>query len=116
MVPLVRAACWPSRATGMRRGLMYRNAIGAAALALAVMSLPSAAEARIKAGMLDCDVSGGFGWIIGSVKTVNCIFTPDVPGPIERYVGTIRKFGLDIGVTGRQQMVWAVFADAWPAT
>src|SRR5262249_52408184 len=92
-----------------QEGLM-KKAIGAAALALAVMSLGPAAEARVKAGGLSCDVSGGFGWIIGSVKTVSCVFTPDNGGPREAYQGTIRKFGLDIGVTTRQEMVWIVFA------
>ena len=89
------------------------KAIGSVALALAVMSLAPAAQARVKAGTLSCDVSGGFGWIIGSAKSVSCIFTPDQPGPTEAYVGVIRKFGLDIGATGRQQMVWGVFADTW---
>ena len=89
------------------------RAIGAVALALAVMSFAPGAQAQIKAGVLSCDVSGGFGWIIGSVKSVNCVFIPDVPGPREAYVGTIRKFGLDLGVTTRQEMVWGVFANTW---
>jgi len=92
---------------------MNCKAIGAVALALAVLSFAPAAEARIKAGVLTCDISGGWGWIIGSVKEVNCVFAPDVPGPGERYVGSIRKFSLDIGATGRQVMVWGVFADTW---
>jgi uncharacterized protein DUF992 len=94
---------------------MYRKAIGAAALALAVAlasSGPAAAQ-RVKAGTLNCDVSAGWGWIIGSAKSVTCIFVPDVPGPQEAYVGVIRKFGLDIGATGRQSMVWGVFAEGW---
>jgi hypothetical protein len=41
---------------------------------------------------------------------VSCIFTPDRPGPSEGYVGVINKFGLDIGVTTRQSMLWGVFA------
>src|SRR5262249_10446541 len=101
------------RGTGYQEGLM-KKAIGAAAVALAVMSFSPAAEARVKAGGLSCDVSGGFGWIVGSVKTVTCVFTPDNGGPREAYQGTIRKFGLDIGVTTRQEMVWIVFADTWP--
>jgi hypothetical protein len=87
--------------------------IGAVALALALLSLAPAAEARVKAGVLSCDIAGGFGWIIGSSKQVSCIFTPEQPGPPEAYVGTIRKFGLDIGATSRQHMVWGVFADTW---
>ena len=90
---------------------MYRIVIGAAALALAVASADPAAAQRIKAGLLDCDVAGGFGWIIGSQKSVNCVFTPDRPGPQEFYVGNITKFGLDIGATAGGRMVWGVFMD-----
>src|SRR5438874_9784349 len=90
---------------------MYRKVIGAAALALAVAAADPAAAQRIKAGILDCDVSGGFGWIIGSQKSVACVFTPDRPGPQEFYTGTISKFGLDIGATAAGRMVWGVFAD-----
>ena len=82
------------------------KAIGAG-LALAVMVFaPAAAQAQVKAGVLSCDVAGGFGWVLGSSKSVSCIFT----GPTEGYVGVINKFGLDIGVTTRQSMVWGVFA------
>jgi hypothetical protein len=96
-------------------GLMYRKAIGiaAAALALALASSGPAAAQRVKAGTLNCDVSAGFGWIIGSVKQVSCLFIPDLPGPQEAYVGSISKFGLDIGATGRQSMVWGVYAEGW---
>jgi len=85
------------------------KAIGAG-LALAVLLFAPAAQAQVKAGVLNCDVSGGFGWVLGSSKTVSCIFTPDRPGPTEGYVGVINKFGLDIGVTTRQSMMWGVFA------
>jgi len=86
------------------------KAIGAG-LALAVMVFaPAAAQAQVKAGVLSCDVAGGFGWVLGSSKSVSCIFTPDRPGPTEGYVGVINKFGLDIGVTTRQSMLWGVFA------
>jgi hypothetical protein len=93
---------------------MLRKVAWAAALALLVTSLdPAAAQrpTRVKTGVLDCDVSGGWGWIIGSQKSVNCVFTPDQPGPREAYVGTISKFGLDIGATSRSQMAWVVYAD-----
>ena len=84
---------------------MFRKAMGAVALALALGSFDPAAAQRpvwAKTGVLNCDVSGGWGWIIGSVKRVSCVFTPDRPGPVEYYGGSIRKFGLDIGATGRQ--------------
>jgi hypothetical protein len=33
-----------------------------------------------------------------------------VPGPIERYVGTVTRYGLDLGVTGPGDIDWAVLA------
>jgi len=90
-------------------GDFMSKAIGAG-LALAVLLLAPAAQAQVKAGVLSCDVSGGFGWVLGSSKSVSCIFTPDRPGPTEGYVGVINKFGLDLGVTTRQSMIWGVFA------
>jgi Protein of unknown function (DUF992) len=93
---------------------MLCKVIGAAALTLAVVSIGPAAAQRpvwVKTGVLNCDVSGGWGWIIGSQKSVQCLFTPDVPGRPEYYVGTISKFGLDIGATARSQMVWVVYAE-----
>ena len=59
-------------------------------------------------GTLNCDVSGGIGFIIGSQREINCLFTPNYPAPPEQYVGVISKVGLDIGVTGAGQLVWAV--------
>jgi hypothetical protein len=70
----------------------------------------AAAQDRVKAGTLVCDVSGGLGMIIGSKKGVQCLFNPSLAGPAEGYVGTITKFGLDIGATKAGQMVWAVYA------
>jgi hypothetical protein len=93
---------------------MFRKAMGAAALVLALASIDPAAAQRpvwAKTGVLNCDVSGGWGWIIGSQKAVQCVFTPDIPARQEFYVGTISKFGLDIGATARSQMVWAVYAE-----
>jgi hypothetical protein len=87
--------------------------MGALILALAAMSFdPEIAQAqRIRTGVLNCDVSAGLGLIIGSQRSVNCLFTPDLGGPQEGYFGTITKFGLDIGATAGGTMVWAVYAD-----
>jgi uncharacterized protein DUF992 len=91
---------------------MSRQIVGLAAFALMALAADPAAAQQVRAGVLNCDVSGGFGFIIGSQKSVSCLFTPDRPGaPQEAYVGVISKFGLDIGATGGSQMVWAVFAE-----
>jgi len=84
----------------------------AAVLALATLLAPGAqAQDRVQVGVLDCNVSGGIGVIIGSRKTVSCRFSPAPgSGPQEIYYGTITKFGLDIGATTAGRMVWTVFA------
>ena len=92
---------------------MRRAIMGALILALAALSFSgeTAQAQRVRAGVLNCDISAGLGLIIGSQRTVNCLFTPDVPGPQEGYFGTITKFGLDVGATAGGSMVWAVYAD-----
>jgi hypothetical protein len=65
---------------------------------------------RIQAGTLTCDISGGIGLILGSQRTLNCSFTPAVPGPIEFYAGSLTKLGVDLGITTGGVMVWVVYA------
>ena len=50
----------------------------------------------------------GVGFIFGSSKDMSCRF--EHPGGVERYSGTISKFGIDIGITGKAYMRWAVLA------
>ena len=92
---------------------MRRVFAGALILALATVSFNggTAQAQRVRTGVLTCDVSAGIGLIIGSQRSVNCLFTPDQPSPQEGYFGTITKFGLDIGATAGGSMVWAVYAD-----
>jgi hypothetical protein len=88
-------------------------AVAAVSLALGSATLTDAAaqgRERVQAGALTCDISAGIGLIIGSKKQVTCMFTPTQPGPREVYVGSITKFGLDIGATAGGQMAWAVYA------
>ena len=86
--------------------------LGALALGFVTVIGGASAQDRVKAGTLVCDVSAGLGMIIGSQKGVQCMFNPDQPGPQEAYIGTISKFGLDIGATSGGQMVWAVYASS----
>jgi Protein of unknown function (DUF992) len=91
---------------------MFRYAVGAAALTLAVASAAPTAAQRVRAGVLTCDISAGMSFIVGSQKSVMCTFAPEPPGPEQVYSGSISKFGLDIGATGGGVMVWAVFTDS----
>lgn len=76
----------------------------------AMVAASSAAHERTQVGELTCDISGGIGLILGSKRTLNCIFMPSTPGPVEHYTGTLTKLGVDIGVTSGGVMVWLVYA------
>lgn len=94
---------------------MHRPLSAFAALAVvAAVALPAPTMAqganRTKVGTLTCDISAGIGLIIASKKDVTCMFTPSERGPREVYVGSISKFGLDVGATAGGEMIWAVYA------
>jgi len=94
----------------MRRSIFA--VLGSTAL-LAVAALYSPTHAQSKSGVnvgsLTCNVAGGVGFVFGSSKELNCLFSR-TDGIAERYVGTIKRFGVDIGFTKEAQMVWLVFA------
>jgi hypothetical protein len=93
---------------------MTGRMIGAMAIALCATALPTAhanaqQPTRVQAGLLRCDVSAGIGQIIGSTRSLSCVFER-LRGHPERYRGIIRHAGLDIGATSRGVMVWGVLA------
>ena len=69
---------------------------------------PAQAQA-VKAGIMTCNVAGGFGFIFGSSRSVNCTFAPGGVAP-QHYVGAINKFGVDIGYVEGAVIAWAVLA------
>jgi hypothetical protein len=93
---------------------MLKRAGRVTALVVALAWVTPGAAQQIRAGLLTCNVSGGLGFIVGSRKTISCVFKPDqpsFPSHQEDYDGTITKFGLDLGITGGGMMVWAVFTN-----
>ena len=92
--------------------------IGSTALAVATAGLMTfaigiAAQAEtpkgVNAGSLTCNVAGGTGFVFGSSKELDCILArPN--GTAERYTGTVKKYGVDIGFTKQGHIVWLVFA------
>ncbi len=82
-------------------------ALAAAAALSAFLSGPAAAQDRVEAGILRCDVAGGVGFIVGSTKDLTCRFER-ADGSVGNYKGVIRKFGLDIGETQQTVIVWGV--------
>ena len=66
--------------------------------------------ARVEVGSLTCRIDGGASYVFGSTRSLSCKFESAAGGPAEYYEGDIKRFGLDIGVTGETFMGWAVFA------
>jgi hypothetical protein len=90
----------------MRRTLLAL--LGATAVA-ALSATASAQGGGVNAGSLNCRVSGGMGFVFGSSKDLDCLFVrPD--GKAERYVGSINKYGIDLGFTKEAHIIWLVFA------
>lgn len=89
-----------------------------AGAAMAIMAIQSPALAqdgqpveRVEAGVLECAVDGGDGFIFGSTKDLSCTFTSvDETRPPEPYFGVISRFGIDIGSTSQGVISWAVLA------
>ena len=89
-----------------------RLMIGAAALAIGAVAFAGTADAAphgVKVGTLTCNVASGWGFIFGSSKDLHCTFRPSARAS-EHYVGSVSKFGVDIGYTEGGVLVWAVFA------
>ena len=85
-----------------------RAALMAATVVAAAMTLGPEAGAQqgVKAGMLTCNESSGWGLIFGSSRELKCVFSQDG----SHYIGHIRQFGVDIGYQAGGVIAWAVFA------
>jgi hypothetical protein len=82
--------------------------LAASVAALAGMTQAASAD-QVKAGTLNCEVSGGLGMIVASQRAMHCSFTAD-DGRVDHYLGSITKVGVDLGVTNDGRLIWAVFA------
>jgi hypothetical protein len=84
-------------------------AISALALLGAVAFGSQSQASGVKVGVLTCNESSGWGFVVGSTKDINCTFSrPN--GKVERYHGSISQYGVDIGYTQSAVIVWGVVA------
>ena len=85
-------------------------AICALGLAAATSILGTPAQAQgVQVGTITCNVASGFGFVFGSSRAINCTFAP-AGGPPQHYVGSIDKFGVDIGYLQGGVIIWTVVA------
>jgi hypothetical protein len=89
-----------------------RNLAGIAAIALAASASGAHAQqplSRVQVGVLECRGGASVGFIVGSVTNLGCVLR--IEGvPEDRYIATIRKVGLDLGITQETALAWGVYA------
>ena len=64
---------------------------------------------RVQVGVLECRGGASIGFIVGSVTNLGCVLRIDGM-PEDRYVATIRKVGVDLGITQETALAWGVYA------
>jgi hypothetical protein len=88
--------------------LRFSLLIGAAAALLASV-INASAQQRVQVGVLECRGGSSVGFIVGSVTNLGCVLRVN-GAPDDSYVATIRKVGLDLGITAESALAWAVYA------
>lgn len=87
---------------------MRRSFILAASM-LAALAGAAHAQDRVQVGVLECRGGASIGFVVGSVTNLGCVLR--IAGlPEDRYIATIRKVGLDLGITQETALAWAVYA------
>jgi hypothetical protein len=97
----------------MRRSVVPAFVLAGAAVTMLVIWFSGAnAEQpiqRVQVGVLECRGGTSIGFIVGSVTNLGCVLR--VNGmPEDRYVATIRKVGVDLGITEETALAWGVYA------
>lgn len=88
---------------------MRLSTLGFAAAALIGSMASAHAVPAVRAGILQCQAGQNVGFVVGSVANFNCLFQSEGRRP-EPYVATVRRFGVDLGVTQQTELTWAVNA------
>ena len=88
---------------------------GAAAALIALYAGAVAQQPRqpVKVGVLECRGGASVGFVVGSVTHLGCVFHADGL-PEDRYVATIRKVGVDLGITQESVKVWDMMESPCP--
>ncbi len=64
---------------------------------------------RVQVGILECRGGASIGFVVGSVTNLGCVLRAEGM-PEDRYVATIRKVGVDLGITQETALAWGVYA------
>jgi hypothetical protein len=76
---------------------------------LALLAPGVASAQSLKAGVLQCHLSGGVGMILMMNQSLDCVFKSN-SGNRTHYIGRLTNVGANIGISGPGRMVWGVLA------
>ena len=93
----------------MRRSFILAGVAITVTMLVAFLAGAHAQQGRVQVGVLECRGGASVGFIVGSVTNLGCVLRAD-GRPDQPYVATIRKVGLDLGITQETGLAWAVFA------
>ena len=88
---------------------MRLSTLGISIAALAASFASANAMPPVRAGLLQCQGGQNVGFVVGSTTSLQCVFQSEGRRP-EPYIATVRRFGLDLGVTDQTRLSWAVNA------
>jgi hypothetical protein len=88
---------------------MRLSTLSIAIVALVAPIASANALPPVRAGILQCEGGQNVGFVVGSVTSLECVFQSEGRRP-EPYIATVRRYGLDLGITGQTRLAWAVNA------
>ena len=93
----------------MRRSLILAGVAMATLVASFAAAPAQHPMQRVQVGVLECRGGASIGFIVGSVTNLGCVLR--IEGlPEDRYIATIRKVGVDLGITQESALAWGVYA------
>jgi hypothetical protein len=95
----------------MRFKIMSGVLVAAGLLASAAFA-PANAQGGVRVGTLTCQGHGTMGLLVTSTMSLTCVLSPQMSRRPERYIATIQRFGVDIGITADTTLAWVVFKTA----
>jgi uncharacterized protein DUF992 len=93
----------------MRRSILLVGVATGALVALLAGANAQQPIQRVRVGVLECRGGASIGFIVGSVTNLGCVLRVDGL-PDDRYIATIRKVGVDLGITQESALAWGVYA------
>jgi hypothetical protein len=86
---------------------MRLSTLSIAIVALMAPIASASAVPAMRAGVLQCHGGQNVGFVVGSVTSLECVFQSEGRRP-EPYIATVKRIGLDLGITEQTQFSWAV--------